>query len=765
MRRAQEAYSGRWPHVSPAHRRLMMNTSMPSVRERMAGAARRIGRLKRIDRAAVGVITLGGISVIIAVLGILVFIAAQAAPLFRPATLTLSEHVRLANPPPVEGGTRLPVFGTDEYRKFIYTVEPDGRLAFYRYDNGESARKLPVPGIGAATITASSKSLLGNFVAAGTSDGRVSLMQIRFTPQYREQTMADVAIELRERGLIEIDPQKRSIRDVSYLEQEGQKFVAALLTDRDIACWWTDADGKEWRASLTVPAPERVTAIRLGRNGALVAGTDRGNVYHWLPQPDMRLTDVSPVGGGAITALEWVLGGKSWVAGTEDGSLTGWFRVPLGGDGVQAMVHAHTYARQSSAVVAIAMSGRERSFVTAGRDGTVVFRHFTSERVLAEVSIGEMVRGLLITPKADGLLVARGGVVDRFAIVNPHPETSWKVLFGKVWYEGYSQPEYVWQSTGATDDVEAKFSLVPLVFGTIKGTLYAMLFAIPLSVLAALYTSQFVHPSIRAKIKPTVEIMAALPSVVIGFLAGLYLASVVEKNLVAVVAMFILTPVFGTVGVFVWRLLPRRILAHLRPGTELAVIVPMLLAAVWAAHAAGPTLERWLFAGDARFWLKQALGLTYDQRNCLVVGLAMGFAVIPIIFTISEDAFSSVPSNLTAASLALGASRWQTAVRVVLPTASPGSFSAIMVGFGRAVGETMIVLMATGNTPLMDWSIFNGMRTLAANIAVEIPESPQGGTLYRTLFLTASLLFVLTFLVNTVAELIRQRLREQYKAV
>jgi phosphate transport system permease protein len=143
----------------------------------------------------------------------------------------------------------------------------------------------------------------------------------------------------------------------------------------------------------------------------------------------------------------------------------------------------------------------------------------------------------------------------------------------------------------------------------------------------------------------------------------------------------------------------------------------------------------------------------------------MGFAVIPIIFTISEDAFSSVPSNLSAASLALGASRWQTAIRVVVPTASPGVFSAIMVGFGRAVGETMIVLMATGNTPLMEWSMFNGFRTLSANIAVEIPEAPYGGTLYRTLFLAGALLFMMTFTLNTVAEIIRQRLRERYRAV
>ena len=140
----------------------------------------------------------------------------------------------------------------------------------------------------------------------------------------------------------------------------------------------------------------------------------------------------------------------------------------------------------------------------------------------------------------------------------------------------------------------------------------------------------------------------------------------------------------------------------------------------------------------------------------------MGFAVIPIIFAISEDAFSNVPRNLVSGSLALGANRWQTVSRIVLPTASPGIFSAIMIGFGRAVGETMIVLMATGNTPIRDWNPFNGFRTLSANIAVEIPEAPQFGTLYRVLFLAALLLFVVTFAVNTAAELVRQRLRERY---
>jgi phosphate transport system permease protein len=159
------------------------------------------------------------------------------------------------------------------------------------------------------------------------------------------------------------------------------------------------------------------------------------------------------------------------------------------------------------------------------------------------------------------------------------------------------------------------------------------------------------------------------------------------------------------------------------------------------------------------------MGVGYDQRNALIIGLTMGFAVIPIIFSISEDAVFSVPKHLSSGSLALGATPWQTLVRVVLPSASPGIFSATMIGLGRAVGETMIVLMATGNTPVMDFSIFEGMRTLSANVAVELPESEVDSTHFRVLFLASLVLFIFTFFFNTIAEVVRQRLREKYSSL
>jgi phosphate transport system permease protein len=731
----------------------------------MATAARRIHRLKRIDRAAVLVITLGGLSVVAGVFGILLFIAAEAVPLFKSARLTPAADVPL----PVSRAALAPglrAFGVDEYRRYIYTVEPDARVVFYNLSDGTPGLEFPVPGLDPGTvIRASSRSLSGNYLAAATDDGRVALMQVFYTPRYENEKLAGLDISVRDRGLARADPANRAIREVSYREEDGRKLVAAIVGDDEVALWRTDDEGAEHRALVRVAARQRVTHVRVGRNGAVVASTAGGRLYHWLYHDETpQLTDVSPVADEPVTALEFLIGGNSVIVGTASGQVTSWFRATMPG-GSEAMVRAHTFEPQGSAVVAFAPSPRDRSFAAAGADGSLVLRHQTSERTLARLEDAGPATSAVVSPKGNALYLLRRGAVGPFAMENPHPEVSWRVLFGKVWYEGYAQPEYVWQSTGATDDFEPKLSLIPLIFGTVKGTLYAMLFAIPLSVLGALYTSQFVHPTIKAKIKPAVEIMAALPSVVIGFLAGLYLASAVERNLVAVFVMFVLMPAFGTAGVLLWRTLPAAMAHRLKAGTEILLIIPLLLLAGWVSLRVGPAVEGWLFSGDARAWLQAALGLTYDQRNCLVVGLAMGFAVIPIIFTISEDAFTSVPSSLTAASLALGASRWQTAVRVVLPTASPGVFSAIMIGFGRAVGETMIVLMATGNTPVTDWSIFNGIRTLSANIAVEIPEAPYGGTLYRTLFLAAALLFLMTFLVNTIAEIVRQRLRERYKAV
>jgi phosphate transport system permease protein len=204
---------------------------------------------------------------------------------------------------------------------------------------------------------------------------------------------------------------------------------------------------------------------------------------------------------------------------------------------------------------------------------------------------------------------------------------------------------------------------------------------------------------------------------------------------------------------------------RLPEGWEALTLVPVICVAGWLSLSLGSACEAWFFGDSFTRWLTLEYGLAYDQRNSLVVGIAIGFAVIPTIFSISEDAVFSVPRHLTMGSLALGATPWQTAIMVVLLTASPGIFSAVMIGMGRAVGETMIVLMATGNTPIMDLNLFQGFRALSANIAVEMPESEVNSTHYRILFLAALVLFLVTFAVNTLAEIVRQRLRRKYSSL
>ena len=755
----------------------------PRIRRKLEAARGRIRAVERMDRAAGVLIRLGGLGVVVSVLGILAFILSEAWPLFRPARAGLAGTVSLPAAPvavSAAGRSALPIppsagnaptaalaMGTDEYQMYLYAVRGLPRIELIRLPEGRWVRDFPIAALSGAAVSAASRSPHGDYVGLGTTDGRVGLARLQFQPRYEGQKLADLDVQVAERGVARVDPARRAVRQVGYAENDsGRKVVAALVADDEVALWTSEEGSPETLETLRVPAGEAVTRIALGGTDRLVAGTDQGNVYHWSLQGGTRLTSVSPVSRAAITALGWVLGDVTFVAGTQAGEVSAWFEGRVDdADAEGRMVRAHDFARQASAVRAFAASTRDKSFVTVGADGSIVLRHLTSERTLVSLKDAPGAAAALITPKGDGLLVGRDdGRLTRYWLASPHPEVSWRALFGKVWYEGYGRPEYVWQSTGATNDFETKFSLVPLVFGTLKGTFYALLFAIPLAVLGALYVSQFVHPDIRGRIKPTVEIMAALPSVVIGFVAGLYLAPLVERYVVAVLLMTVVMPAMGTAGVLLWGRLPRAA-RRLRPGMELALILPLLTLGAWLSLALAPLAERVLFSGDFRLWLSNTLGVTYDQRNSLVVGLAMGFAVIPIIFTIADDAFSSVPSSLTAGSLALGASRWQTAVRVVVPTASPGVFSAVMVGFGRAVGETMIVLMATGNTPVLDWSIFNGMRTLSANIAVEIPEAPYGGTLYRVLFLAAALLFAMTFAVNTVAEVIRQRLRERYRAL
>lgn len=222
---------------------------------------------------------------------------------------------------------------------------------------------------------------------------------------------------------------------------------------------------------------------------------------------------------------------------------------------------------------------------------------------------------------------------------------------------------------------DPRFGLLSLLLGTLKVTIIALLFAAPIAILAALYTATFASKRAKEIIKPTIELLAAFPSVVIGFFALMVLATFFQD-------------IFG-----------------------------------------------------------------YETRlNSFVGGVAMALAAIPIIYTITEDALSAVPKTYTEASLALGASKWQTAFFVVLPAAIPGIFAAVLLGIGRVFGETMIALMATGNAAISSANPFESVRTFAATIGSEMAETVFGETHYSVLFFIGSLLFVFAFALNSLAE-------------
>ncbi|PYM92318.1 MAG: ABC transporter permease [Candidatus Rokuibacteriota bacterium] len=747
----------------------------PPARPLVASRARASRRIL-IDRLACRLVVLGGIVIIASILAILLVIVGEVYPLFKKPTADLVGRYQ----PPL-ASTLAPgdSVGVDEYREVAYAVTRSGALALYALDGRRALAAVPVPDLNGAEVTAVAALGKGP-LAVGTSDGRVIPLDLKFEVTFHGGGRA-VAPKPEFGEAARLDPERKRpiLRLASIASASGPLTVAQVgptdLLVHSVVEKKALIGGSRKEESITpatVGLDGEITALRLdGRGEDLFIGTSHGQVIRYdvrEAQRPQRLeaVDVASAPGAPVTTLGFLIGDRTLVVGDGAGGVSTWQVVPPPSGGERRLTRVYTFQGHHGPVVAVNGSKRDKGFATADASGQIHVHYGTSGRTLLsmKVAAGQPLQSVVVAPKSDGLLAAdRDGLLTQWRVDNPHPEVTLKTVFGKVWYEGYSEPAWVWQSTGGTDDFEAKFSLTPLIYGTLKGTFYALLFAVPLALLAAVYVSEFMHPNIKAYVKPVVEIMAALPSVVLGFLAGLWLAPMVERVVPGLFLVpFVVAPCILAVFAL-WRIVPSAIRGRVRPGMELALLVPVVLVGVWLALALGGLVEQTLLAGSYRGWLLSALGLTYDQRNSMVVGIAMGFAVIPIIFTIAEDSLANVPQHLRAGSLALGATRWQTATRIVLPTASPGIFSAMMIGFGRAVGETMIVLMATGNTPVMDWSIFNGFRALSANIAVELPEAPEGGTLFRVLFLAAFLLFCLTFAVNTVAEVVRLKLRRKFR--
>lgn len=741
-----------------------------------------------IDRLMGYAIVAGGISVILAVMGIFVFIMYMVVPMLGGAEV----RERTSHAVPKPAGDRYVVMGIDEWSELPFFVDNTGAITLLDVATGRGSFAAPIAFDPPRSVTAIRYRSSDSTLVYGAADGHVALVRMNYETSFEgDHRVVNVAPVVE--PWVPVSAANAPIIDVAFAETDSGMMIAAIQGDdsnRQVhivsftrTTSLMGAGKPQLERDFDVTSLIRGTPTRTlvaGDGASVIVTTAEGTVFYLHREGDafavrQAFSPFEDQTDAAIATIEFVLGDVSLIVSHQSGlnRIYSLFVPP----GESTRVYGLTKSFEPlPATPSICSAGERNKTFVLGGGNVMSLRYSTTESIRWQEELPYTVSLAALSAKMDFLAVLDDALnLHLLEVADPHPESSLRTYFGKVWYEGKPEPTWEWQSTGGTDDYEPKLSLVPLIFGTLKGTFYAMLFAVPVALSAAMYTSQFAHPRVRALVKPTMEIMASLPSVVLGFLAALFFAPLLETKVPAILCMLVLVPAAGLLAGAVFPRLPMRIRNTASYGWDVAILSLLLIGAVGASLWLGPHVERWLFVtndpttgapiADFRYWWPQFfLGSDFQQRNSLVVGFMMGFAVIPIIFTIAEDSLSNVPGNLRSGSLALGASRWQTAVRIVLPTASAGIFSALMVGLGRAVGETMIVLMATGNTPIMEWSVFNGFRSLSANIAVELPEAPEGSTLYRTLFLGALILFIMTFVVNTLAEVLRQHLRRKYRS-
>jgi phosphate transport system permease protein len=723
----------------------------------------------------------GGIGVIIALALIFVYLFYETLPLLKPVSVELLPGYALPVDP--EGAASLHLT-LDRYEEIGARFSASGEIAFFDARTGVLQQSISVPTPNDARVTSfgRAESRRSLFVY-GFSDGSVLPLKVEYPQTFvdgRRRISPRLAFPLGEDPIRVGSLEVEQFSALGVVEGRGGYIVAGGTETGDIAMAMFSSranlmtgEVQVSRQDYALPGigrPIRQILIPENLRNVFILD-DRGHIFVFdivdRSKPFL-VEEASLVGGGArVTAAEFLVGSRSIIIGGSDGSVRQWFLVRDDATGTSSMRLVREFRPHAAAVTFIEPEYLRKGFLTAAADGEVSLHYATSSVTLATLSVSDAAVARMAMGPINSLALIEprdSGRVELLAIDNPHPQSSISALWGRVWYEGRSEPAFIWQSSSADDAFEAKFSLVPLSVGTLKAALFAMLLATPLAIAGAIYTAYFMSPSIRRIVKPSVELMEALPTVILGFLAGIWLAPYVENNLPILVTGAVLFPAAILAAGFAWSRIPRPWRRWVPAGWEAALLLPVVLATGWFVVTTSPWIEVAFFDGSMRQWFTD-VGIPYDQRNALIVGMAMGFAVIPTIFSIAEDAVFSVPKHLTMGSLALGATPWQTVVGVVLLTASPGIFSAVMIGFGRAVGETMIVLMASGNSPIVNFNIFEGMRTLAANIAVELPETAVGSTHFRVLFLSALVLLVFTFILNTAAEVVRQRLRRRYASL
>ncbi|MEG2112559.1 MAG: ABC transporter permease subunit [Hafnia sp.] len=711
------------------------------------------------DRLTRYVVSTGGMVVLAMLMLIFVYLLVAVWPLFKPASI--GQPQALAWP---QNGNAVAV-GVDATHQMVWRIDENGKGMFLALQPADK----PLQSLQEQQLTTSAPSAVASMngdtytIVLATVDGKVLLVSPQFHPVGKTGDTCHFApdwVYLRGSTPEPFDNKHQPLRQVSLGTQQNQPMVAALTQDGRVLLGQLAQTGWQVRqievnapVSQVLLSPEGSRLFVLSPNQLTVfplsqAAVGKGQNIIFDPQKTAQKN---------IVRMALLPGASSLLLQNAEGQISQWFDVQRNGQRELTEIRHYQPALADSMLI---NEPYRRVFAALAPSGKLELYSSLRENAVLQTSIESGVKTAWFDPQGKGLLVETMKGAYWYPLSNDYPEISWRTLLKPTWFENYPQPDSVWQTTSGSDNYQAKYSLWPVVFGTLKAAFYALLFATPLAVAGAIYTACFMSARQRSIVKPAIEMIGAFPTVVIGLVAAIWLAPIIENHLLALLALPVLIPLVIVGGAALWTRLFPALAQRAGYRFDVCVLLPLLTVLLVLWFMLAPHVEILLWGMP----LHERLGDGYDQRNTLVVAIALGFALVPVIFSLAEDALFSVPSSLAQGSLALGATQWQTLMRVLLPSASAGIFSVLMIGLGRAVGETMIVLMATGNTPLLDNTPFQGLRALAANIAIEMPEAVVGSAHYRVLFLTALVLFLFTFVVNTLAEAVRLKLRLRYSA-
>jgi len=689
-------------------------------------------RVRRKDRIAKSVIHFFGMGIILVVLLIVLIIGSISLPLFAPVKSAELANFKL----PDEAQNPVAV-GIDEYLETAYAIDEHGAFVFYDTRDGSFIDTVNIVGMPTNTALRTATPSGQDRFHLVWDDGAAATVAVKFIPEFNPdedgkqiRTITHrLATEQRwpaKQGMSHTLSAGGSETKIRVDQRIGGGFELQKITEEEDFL----GNVEKSEVSGTIDNVPVMSQVLLSRDGRTLYGANGTDLYRFDLRDIEAPKQMDKLGHGhEISALAFVNGEVSVVVADKDGGVSTYMPVEIEPGSPRQLQLIHRLRKHDGEVEGVFTAARNKTILSYTETG-IHADYMTSERSLATFP-GDGISAASLAPRGDGLIALLGdGSIRTWSFKCKHPEVNTKTLFGKVHYENYAEPVYEWQSSSGDNSHEPKLSLVPLISGTLKATLFAMLFSIPIAILAALYSSQFMSPRWRSTIKPSVEIMAAVPSVVVGFLAAYWLAPILHGHMVSFFLSLFVLPIVLAVVVILWRAYGPRI----TPGKEFLVLLPVVVIGVALSWGVGSLVESTFMTteyyprGNFAQWLNDVFKTPLDQRNAILIAFALGFAVMPIIFTLADDALSSVP----------------------------------LIGFGRAIGETMIVLMAAGNVPVLGFNPFNGMRTMSANIATEMPEAAVNSTHYRVLFLSAVLLFAMTFLINTIAEIVRMRLRKKY---